>query len=30
MIVAFVCGYVLGALSLLLIVGLWGPRGRIG
>lgn len=30
MIVAFVCGYVLGAISLLLIVGLWGPRGRIG
>lgn len=29
MITAFVCGYVLGALSLLLLIGLFGPRGRI-
>jgi len=26
----FACGYVLGALSLLLLIGLFGPKGRIG
>lgn len=30
MVAVFICGYMLGALSLLLLIGLFGPKGRTG